>query len=301
MSLFRFISYLNKHKPNIVLSTLTNVNMISFAANFFSKTKVKLFLRIAIPESKQAEMKASSKFMFLLNSFFYRVVSKSAIPLIAVSESVKKDLVEKFNIPKERITTIYNPVDILGVLKRSRESIFHKWFKEKTPIILSIGSLTFRKNYMTLIKAFYLLRKKIKAKLIILGQGPEKEKLERSISILNLDKEVDLPGFFINPHAYIARCAVYVSSSLYEGCGNTLTEAMVLNVPIVATNGGGSSEELLEYGKWGRIVPACDEKALSDAILATLQEKEKKDLHQRAHDFRLEEIGEQYLKTMGLQ
>ena len=107
-----------------------------------------------------------------------------------------------------------------------------------------------------------------------------------------------MPGFADNPFPWMRRAAVFVSSSLTEGCPNALMEALACGAPVVSTNGPGGSAEVLQGGAWGRLVPVGDAAAMAAAIIATLDSPEHPDGKRRADDFALHGIARQYLRTL---
>ena len=110
------------------------------------------------------------------------------------------------------------------------------------------------------------------ARLVILGEGrPEAhaELLALSAS-LGCAEEINLQGFVVDPFAYMARAGVFALSSAWEGFGNVLVEALACGCPVVSTDCPSGPAELLERGRWGRLVPVGDDAAMAGAILATL-------------------------------
>ena len=184
---------------------------------------------------------------------------------------------------------------------KSEEALDHPWFLPgEPPVILGVGRLTQAKDFPTLIRAFALVRKKHPARLMILGEGEERSKLETLVQELGLEKEVSLPGFVDNPYKYMKRAAVFVLSSKWEGFGNVLVEAMALGTPVVSTNCPSGPAEILENGRWGRLVPVGDVYALAEAIIETLDEEHHPDVANRAKDFAVELAVEKYINVLGV-
>ena len=167
-------------------------------------------------------------------------------------------------------------------------------------MILGVGRLTQAKDFPTLIRAFALVRKKRAARLMILGEGEERPKLEALVRELGLEREVTLPGFVDNPYKYMKRAAVFVLSSKWEGFGNVLVEAMALGTPVVSTDCPSGPAEILENGRWGRLVPVGDVYALAEAIIETLDEEHHPDVANRAKDFAVELAVEKYINVLGV-
>jgi glycosyltransferase involved in cell wall biosynthesis len=115
---------------------------------------------------------------------------------------------------------------------------------------------------------------------------------------LGLERDVILPGFVSNPFAWMRRAAMFVSSSLSEGCPNALMQALACGTPVVSTDAVGGSAEILEAGKWGRVVPVRDAAALAKAMVATLDATTHPDVRQRASDFAVRGVARQYLEIL---
>jgi glycosyltransferase involved in cell wall biosynthesis len=121
------------------------------------------------------------------------------------------------------------------------------------------------------------------------------------VAELGLEKDVDFPGFVSNPHAYIARAAAVALSSRWEGFGNVLVEALAAGTPVVSTNCPGGPAEILENGKFGKLVPVGNAEAFADAILDTLDNPPDGDtLIDRAKDFSIDIVTSRYIDVLGI-
>lgn len=134
---------------------------------------------------------------------------------------------------------------------------------------------------------------------MILGDGDKRNELKSLCSALNVDEDVQFPGFVDNPFAYMAAADVFVLSSIWEGLPNVLIEALACGTPVVSTDCPSGPREILQDGKYGSIVPVGDDKALTEAIEKVLDEPPLEDnLRERAEAFRPEPITEQYLDVL---
>jgi glycosyltransferase involved in cell wall biosynthesis len=137
------------------------------------------------------------------------------------------------------------------------------------------------------------------ARLIVLGDGKERAKLEALVRELDLAADVALPGFVINPLPYMKRAAVLVLSSVYEGLPGVLIEAMACGCPVVSTDCPSGPAEILDRGAYGKLVPMGDDTALAEAILATLEAPPDRDrLRARAALFSEDDKIDQYLQVL---
>src|SRR5690554_369115 len=116
--------------------------------------------------------------------------------------------------------------------------------------IVTIGRLVDQKNHLTLIKSFKkVVQKYPNQKLIIIGTGPLKEKLEKSIDELSLQNNVILFGITKNPYKYISQAKLFVLPSLYEGFPNVLCEAMLCKVMVLSSNCKSGPDEILIHNQ----------------------------------------------------
>jgi glycosyltransferase involved in cell wall biosynthesis len=116
---------------------------------------------------------------------------------------------------------------------------------------------------------------------------------------LGIENDIDLPGFVSNPYAYMARAALFVLSSLWEGLGNVLVEALALGTPVVSTDCPSGPREVLQNGRYGPLVPVGDVDALVEAMLATLANPPDKAFLARAvRAYTVDMSSRQYLETL---
>ena len=165
-------------------------------------------------------------------------------------------------------------------------------------MILGVGRLDLLKDFPTLVRAFAVVRSNRKCRLVILGEGPDRGKLEQLILRLGLEHDAYLPGFVSNPFPWMRHAKVFVSSSLTEGCPNALMQALACRTPVVSTDCVGGSAEILQDGKWGRLSPVGDCEAMAEAIEATFDATIHPDVSQRVSDFAHDKIARQYLDVL---
>jgi glycosyltransferase involved in cell wall biosynthesis len=295
-SLLPLIKYLKSKKPDSLISAIFHANIITLIAC--------LFCRCDVIVTEHSPFSVTQKKLPLWKRFIVKTAMKllygRAKTIVTVSNGVAEDFVKKIGIKKENLHTIYNPVDIKSVLERSKEDSSHKWLKNKEKkVLLGVGRLTEQKDFSTLIKAFVKLRKKKEIKLIILGEGKDRKSLEKLIKELQIENDVDMPGFIDNPYSCMANSDIFALSSEYEGFGNVLVEAMACGTPVVSTDCPCGPSEILDNGKYGKLVPVGDINDLAGAIEETLENPiEKKLLQERAKYFSVEKITKEYIDIM---
>lgn len=213
------------------------------------------------------------------------------VPFI-VSERIDPAQVKRNLIFKRVLNKIYKKASIVVFQTRRAQEYFDEEIQsnsriisnpinvltKKTPNpehkIVSVGRMTEQKNQSMLIKVFKSIHDKYpNYKLIIYGDGPLRDVLEAETKKLKLCDSVYLPGISNNIHEDISDAEMFVLPSNYEGLSNALMEAMSMGLPSISTNCAGS-DEIIENGKNGLLVPVGDEKKLYDAIERLILDKE---------------------------
>lgn len=220
--------------------------------------------------------------------------------IVTASQGVAMDVSNITGVPLESIQVIYNPVVTPEMLEHLHQSIDHPWFDTGAPpVILGVGRLVSQKDFPTLIRAFAKVRPRYPSRLMILGEGEDRPKLEAMVRELGLEEDVALPGFVENPYAYMAHAAVFALSSVFEGFGNVVAEALAAGTPVVATDCPSGPAEILANGKYGHLVPVGDADALANGIVEMLQNPIPVNLlQQRSQEFSLDRITHQYLNVL---
>lgn len=260
-----------KEKVDVVLSFMNYPNLIAVAARKLSSTKPKLLLS----ERNYASISLrhiphSRPIMWAIPRLYPR-----SDGVICLSKGVANDLVANFGVPREKIKVIYNPVDTDLISALAKEDVDHPWFARKErPVIVAMGRLTAQKGYPYLLKAFAQITANCSCRLVVLGRGEEREMLERLAKELAIEEDVVFLGFQRNPFNYLSASDIFVTSSLWEGLGNVILEAMACGTPVVATRCPSGPEEIITDGENGLLVPVADEESLAEAMLRLLKDKE---------------------------
>ena len=291
-------NYLRRQQPDALLSAKTHANLVAIWARKIADVRT----RIVVSErsTMSTVIKNSRKWRWRFGLPLLRGVYPQADLMVAVSKGVADDVSSCLGLSRERIASIYNPILTDQIKDQSILPVFHPWFDTgKIPIILGVGRLVPAKDFPTLLKAFAHIRATRPARLVILGEGRERQILENLAINLEIASDFSLPGFKANPYAYMSRATVFVLSSLLEGLPNALIEALACGCPVVSTNCRSGPQEILANGAFGSLVPVGDERALAKAILNTLEHPPNAErLRARAAEFDIQTIAEQYLQVL---
>jgi glycosyltransferase involved in cell wall biosynthesis len=271
-SLPGLIRYLRRAKPSALLSAMVHANIIAVLATYMARTDTRLVV------SEHNTLKSLLETVHWLRRekifpFAMRLIYPQADGIVAVSKGVADELAVITNISCEKIDVIYNPVIInQPITHHAINKTIHSWFEaDQPPVILSAGRLTRQKDFTTLIYAFAELLTKYQARLVILGEGEQRNALEQLIQKLNISGKILLPGFVNNPREWMQCSSLFALSSSWEGFGNVIVEAMACGLPIVSTDCPSGPAEILEHGQWGRLVPVGDVSGLAEAMYLTLR------------------------------
>lgn len=285
-------------KPDIVFSVLDIANIVAVVACSNLTIRPKLVLNVQNTPSVQYKQSGNIVKRIILS--LIPSLYPEADRIVALSQGVAEDLKTLTGKITERTEVIYNA----GLDERLLQGISEPLVEElphNNSLIVACGRLTEQKGFPFLIEALAYVRQVIPAHLWIIGEGKQRQELEEQIEELNLRDCVKLLGFQNNPYKYMASADVFVLSSIFEGFGNVIVEAMACGAPVVATDCPSGPGEIIENEVNGLLVPTRNVKALSEAIIRVLTNKElKQQLSQkgkeRSQDFHAQNIASAYGK-----
>ena len=220
--------------------------------------------------------------------------------IVAVSQGAADDLARFSGVNRSSISVIYNPV--VGDAERQPTSFPDEpqgWCAGAHRRVLAVGTLKAIKDYATLLNAFAVLRRRVDARLLILGEGECRSALEAQAKALGIADSVFMPGFVANPSPYYQHADLHVLSSTSEGFGNVIVEALATGTPVVSTDCPNGPREILADGKFGRLVQVGDVEALAGAMEESLaSEHDRAALMARAQDFSVDKAAKRYLELL---
>ncbi len=299
--------FLQRNVPAVLLSAMAPLNIETLLARRLANVPTRVVisehsnLSHDIASARPKDWRRKNLAALLRRTYLW------ANAIVTVSNGVGDDLAAYAGIPRERITTIYNPVVTSELFEKAREVLDHPWFEPGAPpVVLGVGRLARQKDFPTLLQAFARLRTERQVRLMILGQANNhRTTAERQAELmalaakLGIADDVALPGFVHNPYAYMAHAAVFVLSSRFEGLPTVLIEALACGLPVVSTDCPNGPAEILDNGKYGSLVPVGDDVALAKAIGATLDASpDRNQLRTRALLFTVNRAVEKYEKIL---
>jgi glycosyltransferase involved in cell wall biosynthesis len=289
------LQYLRRVKPKTLISNLCFTNAIVTFSKFLTFPAPKLILveHLALSIDEQ-EGEPQSKLLPVL----IRVLYPHADAVISVSQQLGAELRNKYNL--KNVLAIANAVVNSRLAEQAQSDLNHPWFaSDEIPVFLSAGRFTEQKDFTTLIQAFSILRQEMPARLVILGDGALRSRLEAQIQSLDLQADVELPGFVYNPYQYMSRATAFVLSSRWEALPTVLIEAMACGCQVIATQCRSGVDEILFGGEFGQIVPISDPVTMAAAMKNAIHNPiSPKLLKYRADDFSIEQVIDRYLEVI---
>lgn len=238
-----------KEKPDFLIAHL--IISLPLVLFFFFKFDTKLIIRIS-----------GTPKLNLFRRFFWKLFSKNVYLVTCPTNSTLQKLNELNIFPKKKLKLVYDPVlKVSAINIKKKEKLQDKLVG--TEFILSIGRLTRQKNFLLLIRAFKeILKEYSNLKLVILGEGEERKKIEKLIKKLSLNNHIFLEGYKKNIFNYLYNCECYVSSSLYEDPGFSLIESGFLNKFVIAADSNTGPSEILNQSENGFLFKNDDKESL---------------------------------------
>ena len=237
-----------------------------------------LALSLGGPSASGPPLVASRRVDFHLkgNSFSrwkYRQVDR----FIAASEAIRRMLIAD-GVPEDRTVTVHEGVDVERIVGTPPVNVHEAfWLPHQAPIVGNVAALVAHKGQRHLIEAAHLVVRDLPdVRFVILGEGELREALEHQVRELHLEKHVLLPGFRTDVIGCIKGFDLFAMSSITEGLGTSLLDAMACGRPIVATSAGGIPEVVAD-GDTGLLVPPRDDRAMARAMVDLLNDRGRRE------------------------
>ena len=291
------VRYLRRERPTAMLTSMNYVNIVGI----WARTLARVDTRLVVNEQNALSLEAAHsprrrhRQMPRLIRRFY----PWADGVVSVAQGTADDLVRTTGLRPAHIKVVHNPIVTPELRAMADAPLDHPWFGAgQPPVLLAVGRFTPQKDFGTLIRASAGVLEGGKARLLILGDGPERPHLEALVSSLGLEGSVGLPGWVGNPYPYMVRAAAFVLSSRWEGLPSVLIEALFCGAPVVATDCLSGPSEILEGGRFGLLVPVGDVDALAKGIAAALAGDVPPPPPDSWQPYGLETVVERYLEVL---
>src|SRR5690606_22493671 len=234
--------YLLKNRPNVVLSSISHINTVmGLMSPFFINTK--FIIREASVVSHFNKFGSRHKNANKLHSWLPHISYKLVSAIVCQSKDMAYDFINVFKIDKRKIVVINNPITNNSPLKEISQK------KNKTTRFITIGRLSGEKGHLRIIKLLSQL--KFNFHYTIIGEGPLKDEIFKTISNFNLNDKVTYIPYTNNVAKYLSENDAFLQGSYVEGFPNTALESCLVGTPVIAFNVPGGTKEIILHGENG--------------------------------------------------
>jgi glycosyltransferase involved in cell wall biosynthesis len=269
----RLAAILRETGPCAVLSFLDFTNIVTLLANWLVGAGNRIAISVRTRPSAQYRQYPANYRERVVGSLIKHLYNRANI-IISVSRDAADDLVKNFKVRNDLIQILHNPVDLHHITVLAGENVSEPVFQTSEPIVLAVGRLSPAKGFDSLLRAFALLRKKMPAKLVMVGDGPEKAPLMGLCRRLCLANDVLFLGHQENPYKFMQRATLFALTSRYEGFVNVVGEALACNLPVLGTRCFTDIEEIVKDGESGLLVSVDDIEGLAAGMLRLVNDAE---------------------------
>lgn len=263
----KLIRALRDSRPDVLVSALVSANVLAALAGQVLRHLPMVAIEHgdmnAVYHADKGQLAASIGYRIApwVYGRFARIFCVDQSSLLSVAAFTRRNDLPLSVMPN---VVIGNDIDDLV-----REGVDHPWLPGDRPVFLGIGRMVEQKNHSLLLRAFARVIAQRPARLIILGDGPLRQDLERERRALGLGDHVDMPGFR-NPFPFLAAADALVLSSRWEALPTVVIEALYAGCPVVVTKASMGTLELVGFGRYGRIAEHESPDALAREMLAVL-------------------------------
>ena len=270
----RIFKKIQSISPDIIISITDFTNVFTIITKLMFHIKIPLI--ISVRSNPILKYKKKNKIYNTLIRLLYPL--KLVNNIVTVSKRIQKMLEKNYGIKKNKIKTIYNGIEIAKIRENKREEIReYKDILNKNNLIkfITVGRLIHIKGHKYLIEAFYNTKKEIpNSILLIIGDGPLRNELEKLILNKNMKDDIILLGMQKNPYKYLAQSDIFVLPSLLEGFPNVILEALACGLPIISTNCESGPNEILDNNKYGFLTKVGDSLEMSQKMIYLAKNKD---------------------------
>lgn len=287
-------------RPDVLLSSEALPNVMAFLAHRTLPAVMRPRLVLREVQSPSVARREDPYPQSRIAYRFIGAVYARCDRVLTLTRGARDDLIGNFAVPAERVVALSCNA-VLDEAALARLAAASSDLSARPPgLLVSVGRLSQEKDHMTLIEAMRLLPEALQARLVIVGDGPRRARLEARVGELGLAGRITFAGYAADPFAWLSKAQLFVSASRYEGFGNAIVEALAAATPVVATDCPFGPREILNDGALGRLVPVGDPSALAAAIEQELRSPvaSREQLIARASDFSAEKAADAVLSAI---
>jgi len=282
--------------PRVVLSSgVTNLPTLTATRTLPRRNRPKLVLReVAVPSMTRHDPYRANRITYRALRHLYRYADR----IITLTDGTRRELIENFSVPEAMVSVMRTNAVIPPAMVKE----LAQWDGEtgrEHDLIVSVGRLSAEKDQRTLLRAMMLLPPDRPWRLAIVGDGPDRAALEGFVRSSRLEQRVAFIGRVADPFAWMRKARLLVCSSIFEGLGNSIIEALACGTPVVATDCPYGPREILQGGRCGVLTPVGDPAALAGAISAALdQPPDRQSLMRRGLDYTAARAAARFLEIV---
>lgn len=251
--------YINKIKPDFVISIAPGMNIILLISAFFYKFKRPYIIieeHQHLSTSLEMDKNSHSSFMSIFYKYFIKIYNKADC-LKVVSQSSKDDFVKKWGIQENKIRVINPPINTTRLIERSTQAVPKniKSFIKNSKYIFSLGRIESQKGFDLLLNSFLLtLEFEPDLKLIICGDGSLRKHFTKYVIDYNLEDKILFTGYLDNPYPLFKNATAFCLTSIWEGMPVVIMESMILNCPVISVDCPSGPSEMIINNRNGLLV-----------------------------------------------
>ncbi len=288
------VRYLRDHPPDVLFTFHRQKNIMAIWAKLIARSKVILVSALCNPV--KPPMGEDKTIANRLLPFLLRIFLRYSNHVVAVSGGIRCEL-KKGRYYSGDVKLIYNGIIPENFGQLISEEFDHPWLSEKkVPVYVAAGRLAPQKDFETLIRAFDLVIKTRSAKLVLFGDGPLYSELNKLAKDLGISDHVDFLGYVKNIFPVMEKASAFVLSSAFEGFPLVLIEALACGAPVISTDCPHGPSEILDKGKYGKLVEVGNYKMLADAMIeVTERHPSRDDLMKRGLEYSVARCAQEYI------
>ncbi len=284
--------------PDVVVSSgVPSLNLITLLAvrTLPRSRRPKLVIREgAVPSMAHHDPSRSNRIAYRVLRFLYRQADR----IVTLTDGARCDLARGFSVPDSMIAVMRTN----AVLPPAIVNWIARWDGDSgrdSDLIVCVGRLSAEKDHHTLLRALALLPADRRWRLVLVGEGPDRGALEAFARSNGLASRTFFTGYVSDPFVWMRRARVVVLSSIYEGFGNVIIEALASGTPVVCTDCPYGPREILEGGRYGTLTPVGDHAAMAAAIVAALDHvPDRRALMRRGLEYTAERAAARFLQIV---